>query len=237
MKKRILLLPLFVLLLFALVFTVSCDNSDSNPTTKTTNTNITSQNAPSSTAASTETPKTTVSSSKDTISTTPAPSSSSKPKETTSTPNITETPGTTKPSEPEIPEPQYGTKIRVKYAINNSHAGSLEGKTTQDVYYGKTTTEAVSVTANLGYKFVGWSDGAASTVRSNECPKENTTYTAIFEFDTKELPILDLRTNNGQDVNSKEVYVSGKISIHNGPEGFNFEDFPMEIRGRGNYTW
>jgi len=244
MKKRILLLPLFVLLLFALVFTVSCDNSDSNQTTQTTtDTMITS-----STSSSTETPKTTVSSSQNTISTNPistsdtsistsAPSGTLKPNETTSAPNVTETPGTTKPSEPEIPEPSHGAKIRVKYAINNSHAGSLEGKTTQDVYYGKTTTEAVSVTANLGYRFVGWSDGATSTVRSNECPKENTTYTAIFEFDTKELPILDLRTNNGQDVNSKEVYVSGKISIHNGPEGFNFEDFPMEIRGRGNYTW
>lgn len=245
MKKRILLLPLFLLLLFTLIFTASCGSSDSQQTASTTG--IGAPGEESSATPSTETPKTTtatstrgtVSISNTTVSTS-IPSSAVKPQDTTPTPittNQQQTTETTKPTEPEIPEPSYGTRVRVKYVINNSHAGSLSGKLTQDVYYGKTTTEAVSVSANLGYKFVGWSDGSTSTVRSNECPRKNTTYTAIFEFDTKELPILDLYTDNGQNITSKEVYVPGTISVHNGPEGFNFEDFPMEIRGRGNYTW
>lgn len=136
-----------------------------------------------------------------------------------------------------IPEPAVGTKIRVTYEVNNSYAGSLQGKTVQDVYYGRTTTQAVSVTANLGYKFVGWSDGSTSTTRQNECPRKNITYTAIFEFDALELPILDLHTEGGVPITSKEVYLSGTISIHNAAEEYCLEDYEMEIRGRGNYTW
>lgn len=232
MKKRVLILPLMVLLLLTLLFTAACGNSAPAEITE-----------PSSTA-----PNSAASTPKDTAATTPtstkdAHDSTSNPTESTTSPTVTPpsqtttTAQTSKPQEPDIPEPQNGAKIRVKYEVNNRHAGSLEGKKTQDVYYGKTTTEAVSVTANLGYKFVGWSDGSTATVRSGECPRENTTYTAIFEFDAKELPILDLYTDSGLDITSKEVYVPGKISIHNAPEGFNFEDMTMEIRGRGNYTW
>ena len=105
------------------------------------------------------------------------------------------------------PEPAKGTKIRVTYLVNDAYAGSIQGQTTQDVYYGQTATKAVSVTANLGYKFVGWSDGSTAVTRENECPKANATYTAIFEFDALELPILDLRTDSGLDITSKEVYV------------------------------
>ena len=239
MKKRILILPLLVLLLLTLLFTAACGNSSPGEGTETQG-NVTT--TPPVAETSSGTPSGTESTPNDTVATTPtstkdADVSTVLPTESTPSIAVTTTPQTTKPQEPEIPEPQNGAKIRVKYEINNSHAGSLEGKKTQDVYYGKTTTEAVSVTANLGYKFVGWSDGSTATVRSGECPRQNTTYTAIFEFDTKELPILDLRTNNGVEITSKEVYVPGKISIHNAPEGFNFENASMEIRGRGNYTW
>ena len=135
------------------------------------------------------------------------------------------------------PEPAKGTKIRVTYLVNDAYAGSIQGQTTQDVYYGQTATKAVSVTANLGYKFVGWSDGSTAVTRENECPKANATYTAIFAFDALELPILDLRTDSGLDITSKEVYVPGTISIYNAAEEYCLEDYEMEIRGRGNYTW
>ena len=248
MRKKILLIFLLVLLLLTLLVTVACGNGDSGKVTETKNdTTITSPVADTSAT----TPNVTTTSTKDTVSIIPvssngtvistsSPAESTHPKGTTASPTVTGTPQTTQTAgttKPDIPEPQNGARIRVKYEINNRYAGSLEGKKTQDVYYGKTTTEAVSVTANLGYKFVGWSDGSTATVRSGECPRENTTYTAIFEFDTKELPILDLYTDSGLDITSKEVYVPGKISIHNAPEGFNFEDMTMEIRGRGNYTW
>ena len=227
MKKKLLLLSLFILLLSTLIFTVSCGNKAPEQTTTPptqTETNAATTTIPTTTA----TPTTTSFESHTTTSsatTTTLPST------------VTQSPHTTQPTEPEIPEPQEGTKIRVKYTVNNTKAGSLSGKTVQDISYGKTETETVTATANLGYKFVAWSDGVTSPVRSNESPRENTTYTAIFEFDALELPILDLRTDSGQDVTSKEVYVSGTISVYNAPEGFNFENLAMEIRGRGNYTW
>ena len=74
-------------------------------------------------------------------------------------------------------------------------------------------------------------------MRSGDCPRQNTTYVAIFEFDALELPILDLHTNNGKEIDDKENYVPGTISVKNAPDGFNFENLDMEIRGRGNYTW
>lgn len=233
MKKRILLLPLFILLLFTLICAASCACDDGDPAQTSQIQTQPTQNE-STTAPSNETVPT-ATSSREPSSTTPTTESGTVI--SSSAPSSTAIPTQTTPTEPEIPEPQYGTKIRVKYVINNSYAGSISGKLSQDVYYGKTTTEAVTVTTNLGYKFVGWSDGSTATVRSNECPRENTTYTAIFEFDCKELPILDLHTDSGQDVTSKETYVPGKISVLNAPEGFNFENFAMEIRGRGNYTW
>ena len=251
MKKKILFFPLLALLLFTLLVVAACGNNDPAETIESTTHSSTTIGV--NTTA--ETSQITTSSPKESVSTTPSSTShvdtspthqsteTKKPQETTSLPittntlPTTQTIETTQPTNTEIPAPQNGTRIRVKYEINNPNAGLLNGKKTQDVYYGKTSTEAVSVTANLGYKFVGWSDGTTAAVRSNDCPKQDTTYTAIFEFDTKELPILDLYTDSGLDITSKDVYVPGTISIHNAPEGFNFENITMEIRGRGNYTW
>ena len=157
-----------------------------------------------------------------------------KPVVTTQTPVTTTVVDTT----PTIPEPAYGTQIRIKYEVNNSYAGKLEGSSSQYVYYGMSSSQLVSVTTNLGYKFVGWSDGKTTSTRSGDCPRENTTYTAIFEFDAQELPILELYTDNGKDITDKVNYTSGTISVHNAPnDDFNFEDLAMEIRGRGNFTW
>lgn len=227
MKKKILFLPLMILLLLTLIITASCGNRMSSDETEP---QVTAEQASSANETSVETPKTTTSGSINPEVSTPAPTTSTATtKETTQ-----KTPVTT---EPAPPAPPNGTRIRVKYEINNTYAGKIEGNKVQDVYYGKTSTETVSITTNLGYKFVGWSDGSTATVRNGDCPKQNTTYTAIFEFDALELPILELYTDSGLDITSKEVYVPGKISVHNAPEGFNFEDLTMEIRGRGNYTW
>ena len=231
MKKKILFIPLMILLLLTLMITVSCGNGTSSNGTEP---QVTSVQGTTAEGTSVETPATTTSDNESppTTSTTNTAESTLAPVSSAIT--TQQTPVTT---EPETPAPQNGTRIRVKYEINNAYAGTIEGNKVQDVYYGKTSTETVSVTTNLGYKFVGWSDGSTNAVRNGDCPKENTTYTAIFEFDAQELPILELYTDSGLDITSKEVYVPGTISIHNAPEGFNFEDVTMEIRGRGNYTW
>lgn len=51
------------------------------------------------------------------------------------------------------------------------------------------------------------------------------------------LPIIYLETTGGQEIDSKEDYFTGSISMKGGR---NFEDFTstsMKIRGRGNSTW
>ena len=173
---------------------------------------------------------------KDSVSTAPQ-TSTTKP--TTSTEKITTTEPVVSSTAPEStePEPPKGTYIRVKYVVNNPDAGTLSGIAFQNVQYGISSTTKVSVKANLGYKFVGWSDGKTEAERGGDCPRSSVTYTAIFEFDALELPILDLRTDSGEDITDKVNYVPGTISVANAPEGFNFENLAMEIRGRGNYTW
>ncbi len=151
------------------------------------------------------------------------------------TPAVT-TPETTAP-EDITPEPEKGTSITVTYTISDPKMGSLIGKTTQTIQYGITKTSTVSATPNLGYRFVGWSDGVTKSTRSGESPRKNVTYTAIFEYDFKELPVLSLRTDTGLPITDKNNYVTGSISVMNAPEGYDFDYIPMQIRGRGNYTW
>lgn len=214
MKRFALYFTLLMLLLSTIILTVSCG---STPETTI---------EPSSTSSSVQTNNNT------TVTTAP-----SMPVTTEKKPAVTEKPATTTIPEDTTPEPEVGTYITVRYTVNNSNAGSITGMKYQNVRYGISATEAVTVTANLGYRFVGWSDGKTDTVRSNDCPRQSTTYTAIFEYDALELPILDLRTDSGKDVTDKYNYVSGTITVANAPDGFNFENLAMEIRGRGNYTW
>ncbi len=169
--------------------------------------------------------------------TTETPGTTQTPASSEKDPPLVTTPVSTTEPEPEIPEPDKGSKITVKYVVNNPYAGNLLGSTQQNLRYGETSSSTVGVTVNLGYRFVGWSDGVTTTTRKGDCPRTDTTYTAIFDYDALELPIVSLFTNSGQDITDKLNYVDGKISISNAPDGFNFEDLDMQIRGRGNYTW
>ncbi len=171
-----------------------------------------------------------------TVTTTKKPVVTTVPKVTTTKkPIVTTVPVTTVPVTT-IPEPPIGTSITVTYLINNEYAGSLVGDSVQTVSYGQGKTR-IGLTTNLGYKFVGWSDGSTDETR-RDCPRASVTYTAIFEYDAKELPIISLWTDSGNDITDKENYVTGKISVSNASDDeFNFEDLAMEIRGRGNYTW
>lgn len=156
--------------------------------------------------------------------------------------NITSTnpTSTTVPSEPEpepIPEPERGTEISVRYRVNSPLAGSLQGIADQTVYYGQTTTSRVTVTANPGYRFTGWSDGYDDLIRGYDCPKTDTVYTAIFEYDPMELPMVHLTTSTKRDVTSKTHYIDGTITLSNCAEEFAISELDMEIRGRGNSSW
>ena len=67
--------------------------------------------------------------------------------------------------------------------------------------------------------------------------EEDTTYTAIFEYDALELPVVSITTETGKDVTSKEEYIGGTIAISHCDKQYELEEMEMEIRGRGNFSW
>ena len=149
---------------------------------------------------------------------------------TTTTTRVTTKPVTTV-------DPLKGKVVIVNYAASSSAAGSVSGSTQQTVRYGETKTSSVTATAKLGYRFVGWSDGKKEATRSGDCPSENTLYTAIFEYDARELPVISVTTSTGREVESKEVYIDGTVAISNCEQEYLLEAMDMEIRGRGNFSW
>ena len=125
----------------------------------------------------------------------------------------------------------------MRYVVNDSHGGYLTGTTIQNLRYGEKYSTPVKVSTNLGYKFVGWSDGKGDLIRSDDCPTKNTVYTAIFEYDALELPIVSITTSTGADVASKTEYISGTFALSNCADEYVVEEMEMEIRGRGNFSW
>ncbi len=137
---------------------------------------------------------------------------------------------------PETPEdgtlPSDG--VYIVYAVNSKAAGSIKGELKQDAADGKTTTK-VTASANLGYKFVRWSDGSTETSRSGDSAAQSEIITAVFDYDILELPIVLIETETGHDVKSKTEYISTNITMFKG--GDEAASYPAQIRGRGNNTW
>ena len=57
------------------------------------------------------------------------------------------------------------------------------------------------------------------------------------ETDAKPMPRLDIYTDDGHDVTSKDVYKHGTATLSNCHEKFAFEDVGVNIRARGNSTF
>lgn len=128
-----------------------------------------------------------------------------------------------------VDEPQEG---KVIYSVNHRNAGVIVGATEQNVN-GQSFT--VRAEANIGYKFVGWSDGKTDPERSGDT--EEGIYTAIFDYDVLDLPIIAINTDGGRAIRSKQRYVSGTISIFACDQEYILDSATMEIRGRGNASW
>lgn len=136
--------------------------------------------------------------------------------------------------DPSIP---IGTSFTVKYKSMGETYGYISGETEQTIRYGETYTTAVTAVASLGYRFAYWSDGVTEATRQLEAPKASGDVVAYFELDTKELPILMINTVRNAEIKSKTEYIDGTISVFNVDDEYLLESLPMQIRGRGNYTW
>lgn len=135
--------------------------------------------------------------------------------------------------------PSDDGKTRVIYALNIPKAGKISGETEQVLSGRNNTTTNVTVEPGVGYEFKGWSDGVTTINRMGDTGEEGKTITlyAILAPVALEMPILNITTETGTDVKSKEVYINGTISLSNCDERYAFEEMKMEIRGRGNNSW
>ena len=51
------------------------------------------------------------------------------------------------------------------------------------------------------------------------------------------MPAFEINTENGEPVVSKENYIRGELTITNADEKYMLTNEPLQIRGRGNYSW
>lgn len=119
---------------------------------------------------------------------------------------------------------------KIIYSVNSTSAGYIVGANIQNV---GGQSFVVKAEANIGYRFVGWSDGKTEPERSGDT--EEGVYTAIFDYDILDLPIVVIETD--RQIRSKTRYVTGAISIFGCDEEYVIESAPFEIRGRGNASW
>ncbi len=132
--------------------------------------------------------------------------------------------------------PDGSTKII--YSISSPNSGDFSGVTEQTIVDSKGSSP-ITVNPWVGYEFVRWSDGNTSPTRSGDKGEsgKTTVIYAILAPVYLEMPVLNLTTESGFDVFSKEEYIGGTISITNCAEELAITDRAMEIRGRGNNSW
>lgn len=121
----------------------------------------------------------------------------------------------------------------IKYGIQSG--GYLVGEAEQEV---RESAVGSSVTAvpHAGYKFVSWSDGVTTSERT-DTPSDHLSVDAVFEIDALGLPVMQITTQDNEEVTSKEEYLNCTVSVENAEEAYCFSDYSAKIRGRGNTTW
>ena len=126
-------------------------------------------------------------------------------------------------------------KVRAAYVPNYAPAGKITGTAMKDVADRMTKVEAVP---NLGYKFVRWSDGSTDPVRQDtpDNVKKNTVFTAYFDYDVLDMPVIAIDTSTGRDVQSKKDYIEAGFRICGTDAAFELSE-TVQIRGRGNNSW
>ncbi|MBE6726701.1 MAG: hypothetical protein E7576_16160 [Ruminococcaceae bacterium] len=126
-------------------------------------------------------------------------------------------------------------KVYAAYSVNYGPAGKIAGGNLKNVADRMSTVEAVP---NLGYKFVCWSDGSRDPVRRDtpDNVPENKSFTALFDYDVLDMPVIAIDTSTGREVQSKTEYISADFRICGTDEEYSFSE-TIQLRGRGNNSW
>lgn len=139
------------------------------------------------------------------------------------------------PEETTVPIDETAVRT-LTYKTNNPMMGTVAGALTQELTY---SDESTTVKANekTGFKFIGWSDGLTEYSRKDVNLTEDTTLTAIFDYEFLDMPVLAINTVDNKPITSKNTYLAATVSFVNPDGARRFEELPAEIRGRGNATW
>ena len=129
------------------------------------------------------------------------------------------------------------TAIRkLTYESSDKLMGTVSGALNQELTYND-VSEGVKANEKSGFKFAGWSDGNPEYSRTDTNLKADTTIKAIFDYEYRDMPILDIRTTNYAQIMSKNDYIGAEFTFANTDGTRRFESIAGEIRGRGNATW
>lgn len=123
----------------------------------------------------------------------------------------------------------------VVFQNNDPVMGTLEGETFQIVEENSETSQVTAV-PNIGYQFDHWSNGSTDPSITVSVT-ENTLLTAYFRIEELELPIMQIETDNREEVVEKKLYLPCSITVSNAETAYEFENKRGKIRGRGNSTW
>ena len=125
----------------------------------------------------------------------------------------------------------------VTIVTNIPGAITFEGKTTQILLVRPDQFETVTASANFGYRFVGYEVGGIryidNTIRLRRLTG-NTTIKVIADYATHELPIVNITTAGGAEIDSKIDYTDMTFSLLNTND--ELEGIAGGIRLRGNST-
>ena len=126
----------------------------------------------------------------------------------------------------------------ITYKICRTGGGKIDGWTSQHGAPGTTAKREVTAIPKFGYIFTGWSDGVTEASRTDVFGTEDKTVTANFSFDRKNMPIISIVTETGDNVTSKDTYIGATVSVCNtGNAAWELSGAAAEIKGRGNGTW
>ena len=85
----------------------------------------------------------------------------------------------------------------------------------------------------VGYEFLGWEDGSKEGFNLSKLG--NMERVAKYATNT-DMPTISIKTQDKQEINSKEEYTPSTISVTNCEENFIFSDVSAGVRWRGNST-
>lgn len=90
----------------------------------------------------------------------------------------------------------------------------------------------------VGFSFVKWLNEDNTPWDPNMIiTSDNYNVYAEFEYEFLELPAVIIKTDDGEDIVSKDEYKSATVTITNTQTSWELSDVVANVKGRGNTTW